>query len=200
MQITHQTFTEKHNIDNFNRMDKRSLSRDVEHHVVNSLNKLKGHGFNLKHVPSGGPKEAPYDAIDVQYIDGKEVNLKVEIKTLCKQYNGALTAAHIGKHWKKIDYFVFYENIQVCDKEFDVFYVSKYQPMVTFDLVNRNNDSATFNKNGRQRAGYNYDDLQKCDKFIFQNNNTVTYEKGDRSFGSLSYMKGFFEWNWSSRG
>ena len=173
-----ETFTEKHKIKDFNRLDKRPYSRDIEHHIVATLNKTDD--FDLKHTGSKGCYEAPFDAIDIQKVRGKRVGLRAEFKTLCLQKNGSLVAAHVSKHHNKIDYFCFFMN----NRESDIIYVSKYQPYVTHDLTSRNWDSALFNKNGRPAAVLNYEDLKKCDKYIIKKN-TIKFEKGDSSFRDL---------------
>ena len=103
-----------------------------------------------------------------------------------KRYNAfrisqGMTVAHMRKHRNKIDYFVFFLNLE----DRDVFFCSKFQPDVTFNICARNSDHAHFRKCQRN-ATYNdnYNDLFKCDMYVVKDNSIVHYE-GERNNGGV---------------
>ena len=130
-------YNEKHDTDIvFLAEDKRKHATNIEQHIVNTLNNIDD-TFTLLHQPKNGPYEAPFDAYDFQRLEKGMGKLRVEFKTLTyykkikwdinlidliREHKGkdplsffsaanignGLTAAHVGKHHKKIDYFIFY--------------------------------------------------------------------------------------------
>ena len=196
--------------------------RIVEHHIVNTLNKTLE--FSLVHKGSSGSNKAPYDAADIPF--GSAYQLRAEFKTLTylkklnsdfydkfydevieciknkdskslSYYNyplisNGMKASHIRKHRNEIDYFVFFLNLE----DRDVFFCSKFQPDVTFNICRRNSDHAHFRKCQRNKTyNDNYNDLFKCDMYVVKDNSIVHYE-GERNNGGVEEIYKHRKYQW----
>jgi|DEB0MinimDraft_10_1074344.scaffolds.fasta_scaffold27008_2 hypothetical protein len=180
----------------------------VEHHIVNTLNKTGG--FSLTHFgKKGGKFDAIDAACNEDYPLRVEFKTLTYLKKLSSDFydkfydkvieciknkdskslayhnvgriSYGMTVSHMHKHKNKIDYFVFFLNLE----DRDVFFCSKFQPDVTANICFRNSEHAHFRKCERNVTyNNNYNDLFKCDMYVVKDNSIVHYE-GERNNGGV---------------